>query len=299
MATKHLDQCIESLMNFKMLSERDMKHIVQKGIEIVSKEPNVVPVPAPCTVVGDIHGQLHDLMELFEICGKPPDTNYVFMGDYVDRGYFSVETVTLAICLKIRYPQRITLLRGNHESRQITQIYGFYEEAVKKYGSVDVWTLLTDFFDNLPLSALIENSILCVHGGISPAVRSVDSIRELERIQEIPQGGTMSDLLWSDPEERQDFGTSPRGAGWVFGGDKSEEFLNNNKLTLLLRAHQLMENGFGEHHNKHVYTLFSAPNYCYRCCNLGAVMEISENLDHKIIQFTAAPGRGSLPPARP
>ena len=120
-------------------------------------ENNVQPVKCPVTVCGDVHGQFHDLMELFKIGGHSPDTNYLFMGDYVDRGYYSVETVTLLVCLKVRFKERITILRGNHESRQITQVYGFYDECLRKYGNANVWKYLTDLFDYLPLTAVVEN----------------------------------------------------------------------------------------------------------------------------------------------
>ena len=148
-------------------------------------ESNVQPVSLPVTVCGDIHGQFHDLIELFRIGGKSPDTNYLFMGDYVDRGYFSVETVSLLVALKVRYKHRVTILRGNHESRQITQVYGFYDECFKKYGSPTVWKCLTDLFDYLPLTALIEGKIFCLHGGLSPSLDTLDHIRQLDRIQEV------------------------------------------------------------------------------------------------------------------
>lgn len=185
--------------------------------EILSKESNVQEVKCPVTVCGDVHGQFHDLMELFRIGGRSPDTNYLFMGDYVDRGYYSVETVTLLVALKVRYRERITILRGNHESRQITQVYGFYDECLRKYGNANVWKFFTDLFDYLPLTALVDGQIFCLHGGLSPSIDTLDHIRALDRIQEVPHEGPMCDLLWSDPDDRGGWGISPRGAGYTFG----------------------------------------------------------------------------------
>jgi len=139
-------------------------------------------------------------MEIFQLAGEIPDTNYVFMGDFVDRGIHSVEVFILLLALKCRYPERITLIRGNHESRQVTQVYGFYQECIKKYGNVQVWRYCTDIFDLLPLASLIDKKVLCVHGGLSPSVSTIDEIRTLDRKQEVPQDGAMSDLMWSDPD---------------------------------------------------------------------------------------------------
>jgi serine/threonine-protein phosphatase 2A catalytic subunit len=160
------------------------------------EETNVQAVHAPVTVCGDIHGQFHDLMELFRIGGNCPDTNYLFMGDYVDRGYYSVETVTLLVALKVRYRSRVTILRGNHESRQITQVYGFYDECLRKYGNANIWKYFTDLFDYLPLTALVENQIFCLHGGLSPSIDTLDHIRSLDRIQEVPHEGPMCGILF-------------------------------------------------------------------------------------------------------
>lgn len=178
-------------------------------------------------------------------------------GDYVDRGYYSVETVTLLVALKIRYPQRITILRGNHESRQITQVYGFYDECLRKYGNANVWKFFTDLFDYLPLTALIDNQIFCLHGGLSPSIDTLDNIRALDRIQEVPHEGPMCDLLWSDPDDRCGWGISPRGAGYTFGQDISEAFNHNNGLTLVARAHQLVMEGYNWSQDRNVVTIFS------------------------------------------
>ena len=154
-----IDNIISRLMECKPISEQEVKELCDKAREVFIKEDNVQAVSCPVTVAGDVHGQFHDLLELFKIGGEPPNTNYLFMGDYVDRGYYSVETVSLMVALKIRYPTRITLLRGNHESREITQVYGFYDECVRKYGNQNVWTYFTDLFDYIPITALIEGKV--------------------------------------------------------------------------------------------------------------------------------------------
>ncbi|KAK4236248.1 hypothetical protein C8A03DRAFT_45718 [Achaetomium macrosporum] len=287
-----LDGWIESLMNCKQLAEQDVQRLCEKAREVLQEESNVQPVKCPVTVCGDIHGQFHDLMELFKIGGPNPDTNYLFMGDYVDRGYYSVETVTLLVALKIRYPQRITILRGNHESRQITQVYGFYDECLRKYGNANVWKYFTDLFDYLPLTALIDNQIFCLHGGLSPSIDTLDNIRALDRIQEVPHEGPMCDLLWSDPDDRCGWGISPRGAGYTFGQDISEAFNHNNGLTLIARAHQLVMEGYNWSQDRNVVTIFSAPNYCYRCGNQAAIMEIDEHLKYTFLQFDPCPRAG-------
>lgn len=287
-----VDGWISQLSECKQLSEADIKKLCDKTREILIKEANVQSVRCPVTVCGDIHGQFHDLQELFRIGGNSPDTNYLFMGDYVDRGYYSVETVTLLVALKLRYKDRITILRGNHESRQITQVYGFYDECLRKYGNASVWKMFTDLFDYLPLTALIEDQIFCLHGGLSPSIDSLDQIRSLDRTQEVPHEGPMCDLLWSDPDDRCGWGISPRGAGYTFGQDISETFNHNNGLTLVARAHQLVMEGYNWCHDRNVVTIFSAPNYCYRCGNQAAIMEIDEHLKYTFLQFDPAPRRG-------
>lgn len=249
-------------------------------------------------ICGDIHGQFYDLRELFHVGGDCPRTNYLFMGDFVDRGFYSVETFLLLLALKVRYPDRIFLIRGNHESRQITQVYGFYDECLRKYGSVNVWKYCTDIFDYISLSALIDNTIFCVHGGLSPTIQTLDQIRTIDRKQEVPHDGSMCDLLWSDPEEIEGWGLSPRGAGYLFGGDVCSQFNHTNKVDTIARAHQLVMEGYKWMFGDQLVTVWSAPNYCYRCGNIAAILELDEHLNKNFKTFNAAPAEVRGVPAR-
>jgi len=218
----------------------------------------------------------------------------------------------MVVALKVRYPERVTIIRGNHESRQITQarapclclsarpplsfepaqVYGFYDECLRKYGSATVWKTFTDVFDFLPLTACVERSIFCPHGGLSPSIESLDDVAKIDRFQEVPHEGPVCDLVWSDPDERTGWGLSPRGAGFTFGQDVSEHFNHVNGLRMIARAHQLVMEGFTWAHDKALVTIFSAPNYCYRCGNQAAIREVDEAMGCRFIQFDPAPRRG-------
>jgi diadenosine tetraphosphatase ApaH/serine/threonine PP2A family protein phosphatase len=299
-----------------------------------------------------------------------PCTALMRAGDFVDRGFYSLESFLLLLCLKVRYPDRITLIRGNHESRQITTVYGFYDECIRKYGSANVWRYCCEVFDYLALGALVtgattqlelddsipladasitlpedqsdieieivnekgslvnriqrqryvpqpasadkldssspisgspstplkagppdtgasgfsqgsasteSGAVFCVHGGLSPLVDTIDKIRLLDRKQEVPHEGAMCDLLWSDPDEIDGWGLSPRGAGFLFGQDIVKMFNYKNDLSLIARAHQLVMEGFKEMFEARIVTVWSAPNYCYRCGNVASILEIFED----------------------
>ncbi|KAJ1434035.1 Metallo-dependent phosphatase-like protein [Ochromonadaceae sp. CCMP2298] len=304
----NLDEQIERLKKCEYLKESEVKGICDKAREILSDESNVQRVDAPVTICGDIHGQFYDLIELFKVGGEPPYTNYLFLGDFVDRGYYSVETFLLLLALKVRYPDRITLIRGNHESRQITQVYGFYDECLKKYGSVNVWRYCTEIFDFLSLSAVVDDKVFCVHGGLSPAINTLDQIRVIDRKQEVPHDGPMCDLMWSDPEDIEGWGLSPRGAGYLFGADVVSKFNEINHIDLIARAHQLVMEGYktmfptkggkaGQSQDSLV-TVWSAPNYCYRCGNVAAILELDEHLGQHFKIFEAAPQEARSTPSR-
>ncbi len=222
-----VDKWLEVLKSGKCITEREVKQMCEKVKEILVEESNVQPVSAPVVVCGDIHGQFFDLKELFETGGEIPDSRYVFLGDYVDRGYNSVETLELLLCLKIKYPGHITLLRGNHESRQISYGYGLYEEIMRKYGNTNTWKYFTEVFDYFALAAIIEGRIFCIHGGLSPQISTIDQIRLINRKMEIPHEGPFADLMWSDPDDIENWIVSNRGAGYIFGCKVVSEVSNS------------------------------------------------------------------------
>jgi len=280
---------IDMLKEEKLPTGDEISSLCDKVAELLAKENNVVHMNAPCTIVGDIHGQFYDLIELFKVAGECPTTNYVFCGDYVDRGYYSVEVVLLLMILKVRYPSRIILLRGNHESRQITQVYGFYDECLRKFGSEDVWRHCMNVFDNLPLGALVGGKVLCLHAGLSPSLDKIDQIQDMKRKMEVPHEGPMCDLLWSDPDEITGWSLSPRGAGYVFGEDIVSNFCMVNEIDVICRSHQLVMEGYKYKFSNKLVTVWSAPNYCYRCANAASVMQVTDKLEQSHIVFGPAP----------
>lgn len=285
-----IDKCIADLKQGKILPEKVLRRCCEKVKEILIEESNVQPVSAPVTLCGDIHGQFYDLLELFRIGGEVPDTNYIFMGDFVDRGYNSVETFELLMCYKIKYPSHITLLRGNHESRQITVVYGFLDEIVRKYGNSNPWSYCIEVFDLLPIGAVVDGEVLCLHGGLSPEIRTIDQIRTIERNIEIPHDGPFCDLMWSDPDNIETWVLSNRGAGWLFGSKVTKEFNHINNLQLVARAHQLAQDGYMYWFPGDILvTVWSAPNYCYRCGNLAAILELDQNLNRNFKTFREVP----------
>ena len=285
-----VDEALEMLWQGEFLKEAQFKKIYDKAKEIIQKEQNIINIPLPVTICGDIHGQFPDLLELFRVGGRVPETNYIFMGDFVDRGINGVETFMLLITLKVKYPKRITLLRGNHETRQISQTYGFYDECMKKFENTEVWKMCCELFDLLAISALIDNKILCVHGGLSPEIKTIDDIAKISRQREAPHEGGFCDLLWSDPELDVDtWRPSNRGAGYLFGEKSSKEFVHTNKLEFVARAHQIVMEGYDWKFDNTICTVWSAPNYCYRCGNRASILELDDKGNKNFLLFDAAP----------
>mmetsp|Transcript_17135 Transcript_17135/g.15467 ORF Transcript_17135/g.15467 Transcript_17135/m.15467 type:complete len:306 (-) Transcript_17135:27-944(-) len=285
-----LDEWLEQLKQGRCIDENDLKMLCLYVKNILMEEANVQPVRAPVTICGDLHGQFFDLLELFKTGGDVPNTNYIFMGDFVDRGHNSVEIFQLLLCMKAKYPDCITLLRGNHESRQITQIYGFYEECCRKYGNSNPWKYCVEVFDYLNLAAVVDGKIFCVHGGLSPFLGSLDQIQTLERVQEIPHEGPYCDLMWSDPDDISTWAINPRGAGYLFGWKATSEFNHVNGIELVCRAHQLVMEGYKYHFpDKNLVTVWSVPNYCYRCGNIASILVLDDYLNREFRLFKDVP----------
>ena len=242
-------------------------------------QPVLLEIEAPIKICGDIHGQFYDLLRLLEFGGYPPDSNYLFLGDYVDRGKQSLETICLLLAYKIKYPENFFMTRGNHECSSINRIYGFYDECKKRF-TIKLWKTFTDCFNCLPVAAILDDKIICMHGGLGPDLDNVDRIRNIIRPTDVPERGLLCDLLWSDPDESSNgFGSNERGVSVVFNGKIVQTFLKNNDLDLICRAHQVVEEGYEFFADRKLVTVFSAPNYCGEFDNAGAMMSVDENLN--------------------
>ncbi|KAG1887673.1 Metallo-dependent phosphatase-like protein [Suillus subluteus] len=281
--------------------------ILDKATALLRAEPNVLQVDAPITVCGDIHGQYYDLMKLFEVGGSPADTRYLFLGDYVDRGYFSIECVLYLWSLKIWYPDTLFLLRGNHECRHLTDYFTFKLECKHKY-SERIYDACMDSFCALPLAAVMNKQFLCIHGGLSPELNTLDDIRAIDRFREPPTHGLMCDILWSDPVE--DFGQEKmnesfvhnhvRGCSYFFTYQAACQFLERNNLLSIIRAHEAQDAGYRMYRKTKttgfpsVMTIFSAPNYLDVYNNKAAVLKYESNVMN-IRQFNCTPHPYWLP----
>lgn len=284
-----LPRLLRSMLEERKLPTMDEAvAIANRCCEVLCREKNLVQVSSPCVVVGDIHGQLTDLLEnVLRLGGPLGQGTYVFLGDYVDRGDSSCMCVCLLAVAKLLYPERVVLLRGNHESRDINSVYGLTTECCNVYPlpanksaqvqDHPVWTAFNRLFDTLPLAALIDDAVLCVHGGLSPDVVYLDSLFTLNRKHDIVSGSIAADLTWSDPTSSAGFQMSSRGTGAIFGPDATETFLKNNNLHWICRAHQCVRKGYQWDHNQKVLTVFSAPNYC-GLGNQGALITLDKKL---------------------
>mmetsp|Transcript_25933 Transcript_25933/g.56041 ORF Transcript_25933/g.56041 Transcript_25933/m.56041 type:complete len:333 (-) Transcript_25933:739-1737(-) len=260
------------------LQESEIRWLCSSAREIFMSQPVLLELEAPIKICGDLHGQYFDLLRLFEYGGFPPDSNYLFLGDYVDRGKQSLETICLLLAYKIKYPENFFLLRGNHECASINRIYGFYDECKRRY-SIKLWKTFTDCFNCLPVAAVVDEKILCMHGGLSPDLKQLSQIGRILRPTDVPDQGLLCDLLWSDPDKDvAGWGENDRGVSYTFGADVVADFLDKHDLDLVCRAHQVVEDGYEFFAKRQLVTVFSAPNYCGEFDNAGAMMSVDDTL---------------------
>lgn len=260
------------------IPEKSIITICERAQQIFMTQPMLLELKPPLKVCGDIHGQFRDLLRLFDKCGYPPQSNYLFLGDYVDRGKQSIETILLLLAYKIKYPENFFMLRGNHESSTINRIYGFYDECKRRY-SLKLWKVFSACFDCIPIVAVIDDKIICMHGGLSPFLNSFNDVHNLKRPLEVPDQGLICDILWSDPDDGVDeWQDNERGVSYVFGQKIIENFLNKLDLDLICRAHQVVEDGYEFFGDKQLVTIFTAPNYCGEFDNNASIMNVDEDL---------------------
>lgn len=257
----------------------------------------LLELEAPLVIGTDVHGQYYDLLRFLNDAGTPPETQFLFLGDYVDRGKQSIESVCLLFAYKIKYPSKISLLRGNHEDQNITKLYGFLDECKRRY-NLKLWKQFINLFNHLPVSALINNKILCMHGGLSPDLKNLHQIKTLNRPTCIPEAGVLCDLLWSDPAQSNSpmvlnlvpkrWGENDRGVSYVFSENVVKEFQQKHGLELIVRGHQVMEDGYEFFADKRLVTIFSSPNYCNEFDNDGAMLQVKEDLCCSFFKLTPA-----------
>lgn len=259
------------------LNNQLLLEICETVMPIFKNEPQLLEIPAPIYICGDIHGQFDDLLKIFRNIGYPPKEKILLLGDYVDRGDSSIEVITLLFLLKIKFPKHIFMTRGNHECHTINRMYGFYEECQKK-ANLSVWKAFNQVFTFLPLAALVDNKIFCVHGGLSPKLNNIRDINMIRKGTKIPDSGVLCDLMWSDPgEHKEDWVQNDRGCSYTFGEKVVKQFLTSNNIDLICRGHQVV-NGYEFSFANKLVTVFSAPNYCNEYANAASVMKVESDL---------------------
>lgn len=277
----NIDQIIERLTTAQqriagpnILEEHEILYLISTSENAILSDPTLLKIETPVNIIGDIHGQFFDLLRYFEMEGFPPTKKYLFLGNYINRGEHSIETICLLVCYKIKFPDRVFLLRGNHESRGPSGRYGLYESC-KRFSGSWIWRRFLDLFNILPVAAIIDNNIFCVHGGLSPDIQTLDQIRQLPRPSEVPKNGLLCDLLWSDPSPFVDlWGESERGVSFTFGARAVEMFLSRFNFDFIIRSSEVVDGFY--FFTEGLLSIFSAPNYCGEGNN-GVLLKIDEH----------------------
>ena len=258
---------------------------------IFSLENTVIDIQSPIVVVGDLHGQLFDLLRIIQKSGSPKDTKYLFIGDIIDRGEFSLETITFIYLMKAIYPKNVFIIRGNHEFDLLCYKYGFYSEIVNQYKNGDeIYREFLNSFSFMPLAAVIDESNICVHGGIGPSISSIENIRNIQRPIMNYSNHLINSVLWSDPDESvPNFKPSRRGIGFAFGENLLSHFLDNSSAVRLIRGHEFVQSGFASHFGDKCLTVFSASNYCGALKNESTILSLKPSSKYEVIKFSPLP----------
>ena len=265
-----------------------LSRLCDESIAFLKNDPIVLRLPAPVNIIGDLHGNLRDLLRVLVRGGRPPDTRYLFLGDYVDRGEFSVEVMTLLLALKSQYPDCIYLLRGNHEFAHVNKAYGFFSACCEYENGEALWRKFNEAFMWLPIAAVVADVAFCIHGGISQHMKSIEDIEELQRpIIDYTDSEMMSDLMWSDPTEAPGFVPSNRGYGSMFGYLPLVDFLQSNSLKVIVRGHQCVNDGVVKFHRGLGYTVFSSSNYTDFAANSCGMLVIDTERNASAVVMAA------------
>ncbi|GMS80335.1 hypothetical protein PENTCL1PPCAC_2510, partial [Pristionchus entomophagus] len=286
---KEGDKMLEKLMKistneFKDPTEHEVFTFLEACYKMFMSQPMCLELTPPLTLCGDIHGQFNDLIRIFKTNGFPPKTNYLFLGDYIDRGAHSIETMLFLLAIKLKYPLHFFLLRGNHETSIVNRIYGFHQNIMQRYGTERVYNAFTEVFTVMPLSALVGKRIVCMHGGLSKDLIETttlyQTLNDIRRPLTDPPNPSMPlDLLWSDPYASvKGFQYSIRGVSCTFGPDVVNQFCDKHGIDLIVRAHQVVQDGYDFFCDRKLVTIFSAPHYCGQFDNAAAVMHIDASL---------------------
>ena len=271
-------RAVYSVITGKSLKVSDMSCICNVCQSMFAKEDTLLQLKSPIHIVGDLHGNINDLLRVFAEKGIPPNERFLFLGNYVNKGPSSVEVISLLLGMKVLFPSSIFLLRGSHESDVMGEMFGFRNECKSKL-SLPIYTLINKVFDVLPIAALIEDQAFCVHGGISPKLEKVDQIRDVRRPLKIPDEGLITDLLWSDPTtECDEWKRSPRGSTYLWGQKALFDFLRKNNLKMMIRAHELVYEGVATPFTGAI-TVFTSSYYEGKYKNRAGFVTLNEDLE--------------------
>lgn len=280
-----------------LFSEELIYNLIERTIEFLQQDDIVMELTGPLYIIGDIHGNIIDLLNILKNIGFPPKTKMLFLGDYVDRGAYSIPVITLLCALKCAFPEHVYLIRGNHEEISVSSIYGFKQEVLKYYDD-EMFMKFEGMFNYLPLAAIVDNGIFCVHGGISEYLYDVQQIKKIQRpLFSNDFTPLIKDLLWSDPMNGiSQYLPSSRGTGNYFGHNSTLQFLKSSKMKQIVRGHQCVEGGVCKHWNGLVYTVFSSSNYNPNKENYAGLLYVDETSTIKAFIMTKIQRKINTPP---